>query len=231
MKQIIELLKSIKFWTIAIPVIGIIIGFIAAWPIIEEWMIEEPIVYVGKEIKAEPGKTIRLIYVLPIEHKTEKAIVNDCVEVGEERSVAALESRGFVVSVSYEHSDTVEAGIVISQSPVANTEAEVGSTVYLVVSSGPDTTYVTVPYCIGFTQTGARELCEDAGLVVSISEIPDNDNIGRVLTQSIESGESVEEGTTIVLGVGVEEETEAPSTESTRETATEGSSSGEETTS
>mgnify|MGYP002623321417 CR=1 FL=1 len=175
------------------------------------------------------GSTVTLYISLGTE--TEKAIVNDCVEVGEERSVAALESRGFVVSVSYEHSDTVEAGIVISQSPVANTEAEVGSTVYLVVSSGPDTTYVTVPYCIGFTQTGARELCEDAGLVVSISEIPDNDNIGRVLTQSIESGESVEEGTTIVLGVGVEEETEAPSTESTRETATEGSSSGEETTS
>lgn len=72
MKQIIELLKSIKFW---ITVIGIVISFIAAWPIIEEWMIEEPIVYVGKEMKAEAGKTIHLTYVLPIEHKTEKAIV------------------------------------------------------------------------------------------------------------------------------------------------------------
>ena len=71
MKQIVELLKSIKFW---ITVIGLIISFIAAWPIIEEWMIGEPIVYVG-EMKVEADKTIHLTYILPIEHKAEKAIV------------------------------------------------------------------------------------------------------------------------------------------------------------
>lgn len=75
MKQIIELLKSMKFWTITLSVVAIVVGLISAWSKIEEWMIEEPIVYVGKELRAEAGKTIRLTYVLPTEHKTEKAIV------------------------------------------------------------------------------------------------------------------------------------------------------------
>lgn len=75
MKQIIELLKSMKFWTITLSVVAIIVGLISAWSKIEEWMIEEPIVYVGKEMKAEAGKTIHLTYILPIEHRAEKAIV------------------------------------------------------------------------------------------------------------------------------------------------------------
>lgn len=103
MKQIIELLKSIKFWTIAIPVIGIIIGFIAAWPIIEEWMIEEPIVYVGKEMKAKAGKTIHLTYVLSNEHKAEKAIVPLPIEFSNENGTV-LEK--FFVSFSSQSKQT-----------------------------------------------------------------------------------------------------------------------------
>ena len=167
----------------------------------------------GYVISCDPkeGDTVNegtsILIVVSLGSQTETAIVNDCTEVDVDRSVAALESRGFVVVVSYEHSDTVEEGIVISQDPEGGTEAEVGSTVYLVVSSGPETNYVTVPNCVGFTMGGAQTMCEDVGLVVSFSEIPDNDNIGMIISQSITAGDEVEEGTTIVLGVGVEEET------------------------
>lgn len=167
----------------------------------------------GYVISCDPkeGDTVNegtsILIVVSLGSETETAIVNDCTEVDVERSIAALESRGFVVDVTYEHSDTVEEGIVISQSPEGGTEAEVGSTVYLVVSSGPETNIVSVPNCVGFTMDGARTMCEDVGLVVSFSEIPDNDNIGMIISQSINAGDEVEEGTTIVLGVGVEEET------------------------
>ena len=75
MKQIVELLKSMKFWTITLSIVAIAVGLISAWSKIEEWMIEEPIVYVGEEMKAETGKTFFLTYVLPVEQKAEKAIV------------------------------------------------------------------------------------------------------------------------------------------------------------
>lgn len=75
MKLIIELLQSIEFWTIALTVVGVVIGLISAWPKIEEWMIKEPVVYIGKNMKAIVGHTIHLSYVLPVEHKMGKAIV------------------------------------------------------------------------------------------------------------------------------------------------------------
>jgi len=166
----------------------------------------------GYVISSDPkeGETVNegtsILIVVSLGSQTETAIVNDCTEVDEARSVAALESRGFVVDVTYEHSDTVEEGIVISQSPEGGTEAEVGSTVYLVVSSGPETSYVSVPNCVGFSMSSALTMCEDAGLFVIFSEVPDNDNVGVIVTQSLVAGDEVAEGTEIILGVGVEEE-------------------------
>ncbi len=75
MKQIIELLKSMKFWTIALTIIGILVGLISAWPKIEVWMTEEPVVSVGDYGKVDSGEPIYLSYILPIEHKANKAIV------------------------------------------------------------------------------------------------------------------------------------------------------------
>ena len=150
------------------------------------------------------GSTVELIISSGPEEET--AIVNDCTDVGEERSVAALESRGFVVSITRVYSDDYDEGIVISQSPDGGTEAKVGSTVELVISMGPEPAdTVTVPNCLGFTRSAATSMCENAGLDVEYSNVPDNDNIGLVVGQSIDGGDEVEEGTTIVLAIGVEE--------------------------
>lgn len=75
MTQILALFQSIEFWTITLSVVGVVIGLISAWAKIEEWMIKEPVVYIGKNMKAIVGNTIHLSYVLPVEHKTGKAIV------------------------------------------------------------------------------------------------------------------------------------------------------------
>lgn len=74
MKQIIELLKSMKFWTISGTIIGIF-GLIAVWPIIEKWMTEEPVVSVGDYGKVNSDEPIYLSYILPVKHKANKAIV------------------------------------------------------------------------------------------------------------------------------------------------------------
>ena len=52
-------------------------------------------------------------------------------------AVYALEAAGFKVSVSYDYSDSVGEGKVISQSPSGGGEAGKGSTVTIVVSKGP----------------------------------------------------------------------------------------------
>ena len=159
------------------------------------------------------GSTVELV--ISAGKTIETAIVNDCTEVGEERSVTALENRGFIPVISYEYSDTVEEGIVIRQEPVGGTEAEVGSKVYLVISNGPEPTeppetepvtepeetWVTVPNCVGFTGDVAIDMCEEAGLVVSTTELP-GEAEGIVATQSLVPGDDVEIGTNIVLGIG-----------------------------
>ena len=52
----------------------------------------------------------------------------------------ALEDAGYVVNVTEESSETVPAGIVISQDPAAGVQAAKGSTVTISVSTGPSPT-------------------------------------------------------------------------------------------
>lgn len=103
MKQIIELLKSMKFWTISGTIIGLF-GLIAVWPIIEKWMTEEPVVYVGDNRKVDSDEDIILSYILPLEHKANKAIVPLPIVISNkngnalEKFFVAFQSKSKVVS-------------------------------------------------------------------------------------------------------------------------------------
>lgn len=63
--------------------------------------------------------------------------VPDVVGQTEASGTTELEGVGFVVAVTYESSETVAAGLIVSQSPAAGSEATYGSTVTIVVSTGP----------------------------------------------------------------------------------------------
>src|SRR5262249_4350117 len=77
----------------------------------------------------------------------------------------ALVNAGLVVgTVTQQSSTTVPAGSVISQLPAAGAQADSGSAVDLVVSSGPP--QVAVPNVVGLTQTAATTAITNAGLVV-----------------------------------------------------------------
>ncbi len=86
--------------------------------------------------------------------------------VGKKRSTAesTLDDAGFKVSRSEQFSDTVEAGIVISQNPSKGLEVAKGSTVRIVVSKGPER--VKVPAVIGQSEADARATIENAGLKI-----------------------------------------------------------------
>jgi serine/threonine-protein kinase len=79
-------------------------------------------------------------------------------------ATATLEGLGFVVAIAEEASDTVAEGVVIRTDPV--TEAESGSTVTLVVSTGQSDT-VVVPYVYGQDVEAAVAALEAAGLNVT----------------------------------------------------------------
>ena len=128
---------------------------------------------------------------------------------------SVLSSAGLSGSASEEYSDSVEAGKVISQSIDPGSKVSKGTSVNYVVSKGPETKYVTVPNLHGMTESQARQALRDAGL--SVGEVNDDyvgyDNVSRVVDQSVSSGTSVAEGTSVsfTINLGPEPSESEPS--------------------
>ncbi|MGI8623980.1 MAG: protein kinase domain-containing protein [Solirubrobacteraceae bacterium] len=73
----------------------------------------------------------------------------------------AVEKRGFKVELLREFSDTVAVGRVIETRPPARTQIDIGKTVTLVASKGPEQT--AVPDVTGLSEAEARARLADAG--------------------------------------------------------------------
>lgn len=97
-----------------------------------------------------------------------------------------------------EYSDTIPAGNVISQDPVAGSPATEGSPVYLVVSSGPGR---YVPDVVGMTQAEASQYILQENLVPgAIKAIVSNTvPIGNVISTYPSAGTGVLPGTRVSL--------------------------------
>ena len=105
-------------------------------------------------------------------------------------------------------SEYIEAGTIISQTPVGGAFLEKNSVVVLTISSGKGVEEVidgvsTVPFLVGDTKENAIDKLKKAGLGDPIIEEVNDDNIatGLVISASIESGEKVLEGTVLTLKV------------------------------
>jgi beta-lactam-binding protein with PASTA domain len=125
--------------------------------------------------------------------------VPDVVGDNEADATAALRREEFDVDVQQEASSDVDEGIVISQRPGAGTQAEVGSTVTIVVSSGPEA--VQVPDVQQQDLASAEAELNGAGLVVgNVSSEPNEDfPEGTVIRQSPGPGASAAEGDAVDL--------------------------------
>jgi len=113
-------------------------------------------------------------------------------EVGQPADAAknTLEDYGFSVKRSYEYSDSVEAGNVISQSKTGR--AREGSSITIVISNGPES--VTVPNVVGMAADTAAQQIADAGLRYDVQ------GNGSVITrQSPAGGSTAKGGDTITL--------------------------------
>lgn len=131
------------------------------------------------------------------------APVPDVVGQRRKRAVAALRDAGFEVRERRQASDSVERNRVISTTPAAGTPAERGSTVTLVLSSGPE--QVTAPDVQGEDVEDARSTLQAAGLAANATEQEDLEaEPGTVLAQSPAPGTAVDKGSTVALTVAVE---------------------------
>lgn len=115
----------------------------------------------------------------------------------------SLEAYGYSVgSVTTEFDDLPE-GIIISQSPAANTEAEEGTKVNLVVSKGKDNAPITMVNLVGMDASTAASEISRLGLKLgdSVYEESDTYETNKVIHQSVTAGDPVEKGTTVVLTI------------------------------
>ncbi|MEO6124843.1 MAG: Stk1 family PASTA domain-containing Ser/Thr kinase [Ilumatobacteraceae bacterium] len=108
-----------------------------------------------------------------------------------------------VVSRAEEPNDSVPAGAVIRTDPPATTAVVKGSTVALIISTGP--TQVSVPFVTGLTETQATQKLTAAGLLFTITYrdvafgAPSDK---RVLEQTPPVGQTVDSSSSVALVVG-----------------------------
>ncbi len=116
---------------------------------------------------------------------------------------ARLRNAGFEIEERKESSDDIEEGRAIRTSPPEGEEREKGSTVTLLISTGPE--QVPVPNVVGQSFDEAKAELEGDGFVVNRrDQVTDDEEPGTVLKQSPGSGRSLDKGSTITLAVAKE---------------------------
>lgn len=124
--------------------------------------------------------------------------------VGENRQAAAGELRraGFRVRVREETSADVAVDVVISQDPEADSDAEEGSTVTIVVSTGAEV--ATIPTVLGQDVFAATQALQAAGFVVQQEQAEDPSDQydeGQVWQQSPAAGTQAPVGSIVIIRV------------------------------
>ncbi|MGN8245366.1 Stk1 family PASTA domain-containing Ser/Thr kinase [Cellulomonas soli] len=115
-----------------------------------------------------------------------------------DNATAELADDALTVAATEAFSDTVAAGVVISQEPEAGATAHRGDTINVVVSKGPET--VEMPDLTGVQYDKAAKALEDLGLVAARENVLGG-IFGTVRAQSVDSGDMVTKGTTVTLTV------------------------------
>ena len=118
-------------------------------------------------------------------------------------ATAALDEAGLEAEVSRRPSDQFEPGIVMDQDPGKDEKVDSGTTVKLVVSSGPE--IVEVPNVVLLTQTEATARLDEAGLTVKVTprEVAGAEP-GYVVEQNPAPGTEVSPGDQVEIFVSVD---------------------------
>ena len=120
-----------------------------------------------------------------------RVAVPEVVGFAQDRAEAAITDAGLTVGeVTQANSDTVEQGLVISQSPEPGTEIDEADPVSLVISSGAKES--TVPTLVGLSLDEARNALIDAGLQLGdVKRVPSPENRNTVTKADPAEGTTV----------------------------------------
>jgi eukaryotic-like serine/threonine-protein kinase len=125
--------------------------------------------------------------------------VPDVVNQPVAKAIKVLKKRKLFANTSFENSDTVPKGQVISTDPVALSQVLVGSRVAVVVSSGPQ--LLPVPDVVGKKRPVAEATLTDAGFKVTTLDQSSDKPKGEVVSQSPGAGVSVAKGSRVTITV------------------------------
>ena len=122
---------------------------------------------------------------------------------GFEEANSRLVSAGFLVNKVEAYSDTIEAGTVVSQSPMSGTKAPKGTVVTVTVSLGKEQKKLQVPDLIGLTEDEGTIKAIESGLSIGsvIYEYHESIEAGYICYQSFSHGSYVDPNTPIDIKV------------------------------
>ena len=170
----------------------------------------------GKVISVEPGVGTEVDegseVTIVVSLGSQPATVPSIEGKSQSEAESALAAAGLQGSASEEYSDSVAAGIVISQGTASGKQVSKGATVSYVVSKGPKLKVTTVPNILSTNRTTAEKLLQQAGLTAEYlgEDYSDNYPKGQVFYQSVSSGTQVEKGTTVQYMVSKGAQPSAP---------------------
>lgn len=128
--------------------------------------------------------------------------VPNVVNMDYREAMLTLKQAGFYVEVENSTSDSFTRDYVISTSPAAGEQLSAGSTVYIVVSTGPEISYISMPNLIGISEEAAISKIENAGLSYGGSERKSSAmNPGIVIGQSVKAFTEVEQHTKVYIEI------------------------------
>lgn len=145
--------------------------------------------------------TINIVISAGVQTEISEDVMVDLTYLTENAARQLADKLGLHLSVTYEESDTVAAGLVISQDIPEGTKLQDKDVVCIVVSEGLPTFYM--PDVVGETEEEAQKLLTEKGLSVTFDyEESDAAEKGKVIEQSVAADSAVTKGTEIVLTVG-----------------------------
>ncbi|MBN2285374.1 MAG: Stk1 family PASTA domain-containing Ser/Thr kinase [Tissierellales bacterium] len=117
--------------------------------------------------------------------------------------------------ITYEFSDTIPWGLVISQDPAAGTIAKEEDVVSYVLSKGPEIEYAIMPNLLGKTQSEAEEQILSKGFKIGEISFRESEEYEKdlVLYQSHPAETEVEKGTVVSLIISLGQAIEETTTE------------------
>ncbi len=181
-------------------------GFVVADNVIQA---VDPDVAVGSVISQDPSPLSMqkqgAVVTLTVSQGKDQVTIPNVIGQNADNAQQLLESPAFglVVSRVEEPNDTILAGFVIRTDPATDVTVDKGSTISLVVSTGP--TQVAVPLLNGLTETQATEQLTEKGLLVSVTYRDQpfgSPNDTRVLEQTPQATQLVDSSSVVAIVVG-----------------------------